>query len=263
MTSQLSSSHAILILSLDTFRRVGFALPRSSDFFMEGCFGIGVDVCCHKKPFDDPHPLCRKCRPCSFFTNECSVCEAMSTKSKKDIERTWLRSDARQSQRVRRKKSDSEPALDPDSAPTAAADFVREDTEQVVSPVFPVPKSTHRVDYVKSTAADAASRDDTCADSNMAAVTAENVDLRRQLALLQTQMPLVPPQLPENIFNTPPRNHHFPGFDAEFVASASFQPPTARQSAQVADVAFPVHDTHGDTMLRKTPLLPTPTIKPV
>jgi len=85
----------------------------------------------------------------------------LSTKSNTAIGRTRSRSDARQSQRVRRKQSDGEPpdSKGMDSAP--AGDTVRKDTERVVSPVFPMP-STHRVDYVKTSDAAGVSPDATC-----------------------------------------------------------------------------------------------------
>jgi len=223
--------------------------------------------CCHKKPSGDPHLLCRRCRPCSFFTNECDVCETMSDDQKKETERTWTRSDARQSQLIRKKAPESTPTAPLDTTTSAV---VSGTAEIVTSPVSPG-NTTHRVDYLKSVDT-AASWDATCVDSNMAAMAAENTDLRRRLARLETQPSPVPAQLPVDIFESPPRIHKFLGFDTEFISGTSFLPPpravthtASRTSSQapegpVSSLSVPDEIQQPDipSLFIRKPLLPTP-----
>ena len=101
-------------------------------------------ACCHKKPASDPHLLCRRCRPCVFYTKECDVCVSMTTQMKKDTERTWTRSDARQSQRSRKNASDGAPSSKSDARPSKVSKQSKKGTTTPGSP----PSATRRIDYV-------------------------------------------------------------------------------------------------------------------
>ena len=129
--------------------------------------------CLHPKLAKDPHPLCRRCRNCIFFTDECSYCEIMSDNCKREIQRTWHKSDCRAAQRLRAK---SFSANDSSSAECAATP---KSGKSDVSP-----EGVNNGSNVKKESASTSKAIDHDA-SKMAAVEAENLALREKLARLE------------------------------------------------------------------------------
>ena len=229
---------------------------------MEESSSSPLIACCHKKPASDPHLLCRRCRPCVFYTNECDVCRTMTSEMKKDTERTWAKSDARQSQRARKTNSDGEPSTPVTRAASKVSKSTKRGKHSSV-PSSPTPKP-RRIDYV-TTADNSALRDTTCVGSKMEVGSADNSGSRRRPAGLEKRISPAPAQLPENIFDSPVGTHRFPGFDTEFASSAIFQPP--RASTHVGDtppqvvavsLSEPARSTDVSSLFERRPLLPTP-----
>ena len=174
--------------------------------------------CNHRKPTEDPHLLCRRCRPCKFFTRECDCCRAMASDTKTRIERTWHKSDLRQAQRTRGKTRDgrgssveavSSPISGSHCSDSSASKIGLEDCVARMDDF-----TTDEVSRLRDPA------------SKLAAIEAENATLRGKLAQLQsTPLSPVPPLPPLDLFETPSRNCRFPGFEYEFMANSSLLPP--------------------------------------
>ena len=124
-------------------------------------------VCTHRKSPLDPHPECRRCRSCVFFSKECEICEGMSTDVKNNIEHTWMRSDARKDQRTR---MSSISKVDDSSSDGVSS-----------SPLLPRKRRTPFLP------ADQLFTQESESESNMAAIAAENVLLREKLAAFETR----------------------------------------------------------------------------
>jgi len=162
--------------------------------------GFTLPACTHRKSTLDPHPECRRCRSCVFFTNECDICMGMSSDVKTNIEHTWMRSDARQKQRVR---ASSHSRLEESSSDCVSS-----------SPLVPRKRRAPFLPTGQLT--------DSESDSNMAAIVAENAALRDKLAAMESAMLLpIPPQPPDVIFGSPSKDGRFHGFDPTAVATTS------------------------------------------
>ena len=125
--------------------------------------GFDLPFCTHCKSNLDPHPECRRCRTCTFFTNEYDVCVAMSADAKTNIERTWSRSDARQLLRV---QASSRSRMDESSSECASSSPLVARKRR--APFLPTGQLFSNSD------SESASK----SASKMAAITAENLVLR-------------------------------------------------------------------------------------
>ena len=103
--------------------------------------------CLHPKLAKDPHPLCRRCRKCIFFTDECSYCEIMSDNCKKEIQRTWHKSYCRAAQRLRSKSfsANENSSVEDNATPKSEKSGVFPEDDKRSSNVTKVYASTSKV----------------------------------------------------------------------------------------------------------------------